>query len=1076
MKTCSRCAAENAANANFCNQCGTALNQAAPTRTPYTPPHLLERVLQHRSAIEGERKQVTVLFADLAGSTQLSAQVDAEAWHHVLDRYFSILGEEIHRCEGTINQFTGDGVMALFGAPLALENHAHQAALAALAIQRRMRSFADQLRLEQGLNLATRVGMNSGEVIVGRIGDDLRMDYTAQGLTVNLAARMEQIAQPGCIYITADTAHWLQDYFHLRDLGPMPVKGREAAVEVYELTGQSEISLRLEASRQRGLTPMAGRQKELQQLLDAQNRSIQGQRQILVMLGEAGLGKSRLCHEAVQRWRAAGVSVLSCSGMPPAQSVPLAPVRDLLMQRFGVAPGEGADLARQKIAGAVLLAAPELREQLPVLFEFLNLRDAGQVALPIAPEARDSRNRDLFRKICTLQPDRPRVILIEDLHWMDQGSLEYLRAVLECPEASSTLVLINSRPTGLPIWLEALPLDRLRLQPLDPQAMTDMTVSLLGHAKDMDALAQRIASQAAGNPFYIEETVRALVARGYLAGTPGQYAARNMPQQIDIPASVQAIIASRVDHLPEEQKDLLRHASILGQRFERPLLQAISGASSEIFEALLQRLDLGNFLRAMDGAGSDELAFCHPLLQEVIYTSLLSERRQLMHQQAAAVLEAHFQDQLCLRAAVLLAHHWEAAGSGLKAAHWCIQVALLSATQNPHQQRTHLRRAIALLDAEPQDEGVLEASVRARAGMLRLATFFDVPEDEASACYEKAREIVERSGDRAMLAELLISNGVRRLNHSDADQAMQDTGQAMALAQDLGDQSLEQRFRIPILFSYFAAGRLREGLSVLDRRDAGAWHQGEFDPDNMLSRGFRGLILAVCGQLEAAEQEVRGAIACAERNDVSASWLYANLVDVLIQRGRSAGTLSLAQQAVDRAEAFGSGMFMVLAQRAMAQARLAAGQPQAAWAALQRVEPLVGDGGAVRQFRCAHGIVKAAVLAGLKQPDQALACIEAAVEEGRAVRQRVWLLRALLWQAQALPCEASGQDDRLDEIEQLIQETGAVLFRADLALLRSSRASACGREDEARNWQLEAKAHWQRCGASSRVQQLEAVA
>ncbi len=1064
MSSCGQCGADNAADAKFCNQCGAPL-MAQPPRQSYTPRHLAERVLRHRSAMEGERKQVTVLFADMAGSTRIANELDAEEWHRILDEFFSILSEEIHRYEGTINQFTGDGVMALFGAPLALEDHAARAARAALALRERLREFADRLRLERGINPSTRMGLNSGEVVVGRIGDDLRMDYTAKGLTVNLAARMEQIAAPGSVYLTHDTADLIRDYFELRPLGPMQVKGREQPVPVFELTGQTAISLRLEASRARGLTGFAGRQRELQNLLQAMDQTGEG-RQLRVLIGDGGLGKSRLCYEAAERWRQAGVPVLSCSGVPHGQSVPLQPVRDLVLQRFGVQPTDSPAQARQKIAGTVLLLQESLRAQLPLMFEFLGIADPQAGPLPLPPEVRDQRMRELFREVCLLESGQRRVILVEDLHWLDAGSQEFFRILLDCGGCQSSLLLFNMRPGPLPSWLAAHRPEQIVLQPLSSEAMAQMARSLIGQGEELDDLVRQITRQASGNPFYIEESVRSLVSEGLLQGEPGARRLTAPLHQIEIPASVQAIIAGRVDRLDPADKALLQAAAVLGQRFDYRLLRAVCELDETALQDALRRLELGNYLRGDDDSANDQWLFCHPLLQEVVYASLLRDRRIVLHRQVAGLLEKYFEETGSLRAAAGLAHHWEAAGEKERSAQWCIRCAALVAQQDIQEDIRYLRRALRLLD--PVSDAGRPLAIQARASLLRLAGFHDL-ELDMDALYEEARQMAEELGDKGLLAELLISNGGRLLSRSDADRAVENTGEAMRLAQDLADASLESRFRIPILFSYFAAGRLDDGLQVLDRRDGGAWHQGTIDADNMMSRGFRALILAFRGQLELAEAEARAALACAEKLDVKVSWMYSNLIDIQLLRGRLGDGPELARRACDYAREFGSSTFIEIAERAAAQVAMAQGDPGAAVELLEHSRSLVAPDAIGAQFAAAHLGTLAQAYHELGRLEEARETVEEAIARGRAARQRVWTLRAWIRKARLLQDEERSLQECLGAMDALIRDTGAELFRGDWLQFRAVLARQEEDEGSAAQWWAQAQEHWRRCGAEARL-------
>lgn len=1052
MTECSQCGAPNATDARFCNQCGQPIVLASTPgqRTQYTPAHLTERVLKHRSAIEGERKQVTVVFADMVGSTRLAEQVDAEDWHHILDEFFGILGAEIHRYEGTINQYTGDGIMALFGAPVAHEDHARRAMLAALALQERLREFSDRLRLEQGINLSTRMGINSGEVVVGSIGDDLRMDYTAQGLTVNLAARMEQIAEPGRVYLTRDTADLVEDYFQLRALGPMAVKGREAPVQVFELVGQSAVSLRLEAARLRGLTDFAGRDHELEALQNAQKHAQESAGGLFVIVGDAGLGKSRLCFEAIERWQQKGLRVLQTSGLPSGTAAPAEPVRQLLRQRFGIHAEDGAKTTRQKLAGELLLGSTDLREELPLLFDFMGVADPASPVLELPPDARDRRLMELYRQLCQFEKQQPDVILIEDLQWVSEAAQEFFKVIVECARCSRALVVFNSRPGGLPAWLQAYQPEILELQPLSVAGMQSMSRSLLGDAPALDALAARISQQAAGNPFFIEETVRALVAAGVLQGEPGQYRAVGDLSAVTVPASVQALIAGRVDSLDGEDKAVLQAAAVLGGRFEFRLLEALMELPGTALQRRFERLALGNYLRRDSNNSDDDIVFCHPLYQEVVYSSLLSDKRRATHERVARLLEKHLEQYPdCIKALIRVSHHWAEAGNGLRAARWSLDAAVVLVRDNVVEQVRMMRQAIAQLQQAPKGMERDSLAIRARAGLIRASSFYPLDDAEMSALYQEGRDLAGQDSHPLELAELLISNGVRLQNRAHADEAMANTAEAMRIVQERGADSLQQRFRIPILFSHFAAGMLCEGLEVLDRTDNGAWHRGAITNDTVYSRGFRAYMLAHCGHIDTAMAEATAAIAYAEEQELAVSWMRANLVDIKLMQGDSEGLLQLAEQSVEQAELFGSPLFLEIALRAQAQALVAYGQGVKARDLLIEALPLVAEGAVAQQFSAAHRVVLAQSWQQIGEPEAAYQEVQRAIQAGEHARQRIWVLRAKLLEAELMLGLGKEMHDRFEPIEALIALTGARYFEAECLLTRARWSQRLEQTDQA---------------------------
>jgi class 3 adenylate cyclase len=428
---------------------------ATPEREPrdYTPRHLADKILQSKSALEGERKQVTVLFADVKGSMELAEKVDPEEWHRILDRFFQILADGVHRFEGTVNQYTGDGIMALFGAPIAHEDHAQRACYAALHLRDQLRGYADELR-RRGLNFSVRMGLNSGEVVVGKIGDDLRMDYTAQGHTVGLAQRAEQTAAADAAYVTKYTADLVQGFFQLRDLGAFELRGAAEPLNVYELGGVGGARTRLEVSRARGFSKFVGREGEMQALEAALARSRETAGQVVGVVAEAGVGKSRLCYEFLEGCRARGLSVFEGRAVSHGRNIPFLPMLQVFRAYYGITEQDDDRAVREKIAGRLLLIDEGFREVLPLLFEFFGVTDPERPAPQMDPEA---SQRQLFAVLQRLVREageaEPGVTLLEDLHWMDGGSLGFLEQWVEAIGGARGLLLVNFRPEYHAEWM-----------------------------------------------------------------------------------------------------------------------------------------------------------------------------------------------------------------------------------------------------------------------------------------------------------------------------------------------------------------------------------------------------------------------------------------------------------------------------------------------------------------------------------------------------------------------------------------------------------------------------------------------
>ena len=477
--TCPHCGATHPAETKFCDGCGEALDTAGegtaavgegpPDPRAHTPDYLAEKVRGSRSALQGERKQVTVLFADVTGSMDLAERIDPEEWRRIMEGFFAILCDGVHRFEGTVDKFTGDGIMAIFGAPIAHEDHAQRACYAALHLRDELTSYAAELRRNQGLNFSVRMGINSGEVVVGAIGDDLAMEYTAIGHTVGLAQRMESLAEPGKIYLTENTASLVGGYLALSDLGEFRVRGASAALGVQELTGMGGARGRLDVSRARGFSRFVGRADEMRTLESALERAIAGEPQVIGVVGEAGVGKSRLCHEFAQRVRARGTSVYQTGGQAHTKSVPLMPVLHYLRAYFDIIERDSDQTVRERIAGKLLLLDESFADDLPLIFDFLAVPDPERPAPRMDPEARQRQLMGVTKRLVRASSARePAVSLFEDLHWIDPASEAFLANHIEAIRGTRSLTIVNFRPEYQAPWMSMSYYRQIRLAPLGP--------------------------------------------------------------------------------------------------------------------------------------------------------------------------------------------------------------------------------------------------------------------------------------------------------------------------------------------------------------------------------------------------------------------------------------------------------------------------------------------------------------------------------------------------------------------------------------------------------------------------------
>ena len=517
----------------------------------YTPPYLAEKILTSRSALEGERKQVTVLFADLKGSMELLADRDPEEARQLLDPVLERMMAAVHRYEGTVNQVMGDGIMALFGAPLAHEDHAVRACYAALAMQAAVQQYAAEVQRTHGVPLQMRVGLNAGEVVVRAIGNDLHMDYSAIGQTTHLAARMEQMAMPGSILITPAVLGLAEGYVQVGSLGPMPVKGLDVPVEVFELVGASGIRRRLQAAAVRGLTRFVGRDTELAALGQALERAGAGQGQVVAVVGEAGVGKSRLVYECVRSPRTQGWLVLESASVSYGKATPYFPVIDLLKRYVHVEDADEPRTVRARVTGQVLTLDETLQETIPALLWLLDALPDDSPFRTLDPPQRRQRLLDALRRVLLRESQvQPLLLVFEDLHWIDTETQALLDRLIDSLPTARILLLVNYRPEYQHGWSNKTSYTQLRLDPLPPASADEVLQALLGDDPSLTPLKPLLIARTEGNPFFLEESVRALVETGVLVGERGAYRLAHALQSLQVPATVQAVLAARIDRLP----------------------------------------------------------------------------------------------------------------------------------------------------------------------------------------------------------------------------------------------------------------------------------------------------------------------------------------------------------------------------------------------------------------------------------------------------------------------------------------------------------------------------------------------
>jgi class 3 adenylate cyclase/predicted ATPase len=727
------------------------------TPLSYTPPYLAEKILTSRSALAGERKQVTVLFADIKDSTELIKDLDPEAAQQLLDPALHAMMGAVHRFEGTVNQVLGDGIMALFGAPLAHEDHALRACYAALTMQTAMREYTEAVRRAHGIEMRIRVGLNSGEVVVRAIGNDLHMDYSAVGQTTHLAARMEQLATPATICLTAATLRLVEGLVRVNALGPIPVRGMTEPVEVFELVGASALRRRLQAAAARGLTRFVGREAELTALRQALDQAGAGHGQVVAVVGEAGVGKSRLVYECVHAHYTQGWRVLESTSVSYGKATPYFPVVDLLKRYVHVEDTDEPRTVRARVTGQVLTLDETLQETIPALLWLLDVLPDDSPFRTLDPAQRRQRTREALKRVLLRESQvQPLLLVFEDLHWIDTETQALLDSLIDSLPTARLLLLINYRPEYQHGWGSKTYYTQLRLDPLLPASAEAVLDTLLGQDLSLEPLKRLLIECTEGNPFFLEESVRTLVETGVLAGEPSAYRLAQAVPTIQVPATVQAVLAARIDRLPPEEKQLVQAAAVIGTEVPFPLLQAIAELPEAGLHRGLAHLQASEFLYETRLFPERAYTFKHALTQQVAYQSLLTSTRQRYHAQLARELEARFPETVETQPE-LLAHHYTEAGLAAPAVEYWQRAGERSNMRSAYIEAVvHCSKGLEVLKSLP------DTAERTRHELLLQTTLgpalivsksFGALEVEQA--YTRARALCQQLGDTPQLFPVL---------------------------------------------------------------------------------------------------------------------------------------------------------------------------------------------------------------------------------------------------------------------------------------------------------------------------------
>ena len=923
LRACSHCAHLNSPDARFCNQCGHGLI-AGQIPPQYTPRHLTEKILQMRSALEGERKQVTVLFVDVKGSVALSQQVEAEAWHRIMDRFFALLTQTIHDYEGTINQYTGDGVMALFGAPLAHEDHARRACRAALGICQQVKGLAQELAQSHGIDFAARLGLNSGEVIVGRIGDDLRMDYTAQGQTVGLAARMEQLARPNTVLISEFTRELVEGYFELGSRGETSLKGYKGKLASYELKAALSGATRFAEKRRRDRPPLVGREREFSLLEAYRDRVFRENSGLLVAVtSDTGMGKSRLSFEFSRACREADIPVFETRGASHHRAEPLLPLADFFRDFFGLEEDEDAEASREQIETRLRSVDPPRR----LIDNLLAVLDLDEDAARSDPGERIRQLQELMLLLLRGGAiPRNAVCIVENLHWLDDAAAApFLDQVFEMLPRYGVLVVITARSDYPLRWADRPWFRHLPLRALDEAQTRALLDHLLGKDAAFDDLKRDIIDAAGGSPMFVEEVVRRLLGQGVLERDGKGMKMRRQPGQIELPPSVEAIIAARIDGLGSDSKRLLQLAAVIGRRVPLVLLEQVADGD-DLEPALAELRDQDFLVRDVGPESRAALIFTQSLFQLVAYRMLLGEQRRELHARVARALEA--QSARDPGNVIQLARHYRDAGEIEQAARWYLRAADDASRRELTEALQRLGQARKLFDTPADSVSARAMHLQVIARWLHLAARCGRDEGALDEAVAQGEALIEQGVSPVAEAFFRMACGTRTLLAGDGEEALVQYREAVRVADDDGLEGIRVVTRVGLVYGLQAVGDLPEALQEADQGlslsaahlDLGAEFIGH--SPLIALQVFKAWISAWMGRLNQARELAGEALAAAQQRRDHEQIIAAQAVLAFVAAEAGEDGLAPAQAALRLAREGRNAAAEVIALMALGRAQL----------------------------------------------------------------------------------------------------------------------------------------------------------
>jgi len=765
----------------------------------YLPSGLTEKILSQKDRIEGERKQVTVMFADMEGFTSLSERLGIEEAYAIMDQVYEILIQKVHEYEGTVNEMTGDGIMALFGAPIALEDAPQKAIRSAVAIHREMASFSGRIRQSQQRipPIRMRIGIHTGPVVVGTLGNDLRLEFKAVGDTVNVASRMESLAEPGTTYVSDETFQLTEGFFSFEALGEKVIKGKEKPVKIYRFIAPSSRRTRFDVSAERGLTRFVGRERELELLIDGFERSKSGYGQAVSVEAEAGVGKSRLIYEFRKAVGHEDLSFLEGKCLSYSRDIAYYPLSDILRSIFDIKADDGDPEIKNKACEVLKTLEVDEPATHPYVFELLSVKDSGINSISMSAEARKDRTIHALQRIVLKYAEaRPLVMVIEDLHWIDKSSEESLRYLLESIAGVKVFLVFTYRPNFICDWGSQAYHSRISLNRLSNRESLVMAYHVLGAEKLDQNLEKLILTKTDGVPFFVEEFVKSLKDLKLVAPRDGIYCLIKDPQKMTIPSTIQDVIMARVDALPKGAKDVLQAGSVIERGFSYELIKRVTGIPEPGLLSFLSVLKELELLYERGIYPQSDYIFKHALTREVVYDSILKSRKKRLHDACGNAIEQLYPDTIETYYGVL-AEHFIASENYPKGAEYA-RLAERKAEKSASlvDAITYAKKRVECLEKMPAALLVQEELIDARTalGLYAIQSGFHA---DAKAAVASIVDLAQRLRYRKRLSQIYTILGTYSyLVEENFPEAFKYLEEALAISQEMNDM-------VSTLFSNF---------------------------------------------------------------------------------------------------------------------------------------------------------------------------------------------------------------------------------------------------------------------------------